>query len=159
LKANPEKLEKSINKKSLNNVSNAIPDEYFDAVKNVMGEMKLNPACEMSQWPGGRAFLNIYIWSKGSKLIPILMEELESGNVKEAIVSTNNHSIDENWYQSLFNGTICFTNRRNGNNKKRVCFVYFGPNRNKFISEFSQFGNVVEKVNRRNPYLPPVDNG
>ncbi|MGV7225162.1 MAG: hypothetical protein ACQ9MH_27050 [Nitrospinales bacterium] len=128
-----------------------IPDAYLDAVKRVMGEMGLDPAFEMSQWPDGRFFLNTYTWSKRSKLIPILIEEFEAGQVKEAIIVANNHCRDADWYQLLLNGTICFANNKNWNNKKRICVVYFGPNRDKFISEFSQLGNVVEKVNRRNP--------
>jgi hypothetical protein len=51
------------------------------------------------------------------------------------------------WFQPLFNGTIGLINQDHGNNKE-FCFVYFGANRSKFISEFSRFGNVVEKVNR-----------
>ena len=145
---NREKLE---NKPSLNDVSNSISDVYFDAIKCVMGEMYLDPTCEMSHWPDGRVFLNTYNWCNGSKLIAMLMEEFEAGQVKEAIIVANNHCTDEDWYQLLSNGPMCFANIKNWINKKRFCFIYFGTNRNKFISEFSQFGNVVEKVNRRNP--------
>jgi hypothetical protein len=117
-----------------------------------MGEMNLDPACEMSHCPDGRFFLNICSWTNGSKLIPILMEEFEAGRVTEAIVVVNNHCIDADWYQSLFNGTICFSNYEHRKYKKGVCFVYFGLNRSKFISVFSQYGNVLEKVNHRGHY-------
>ena len=100
MKPYPEKLEKLIDKTSLNYVSNAISDVYLDAVKCVMGEMNLDSACEMSHWPDGRVFLNTYTWRNGSKLIPILMEEIEAGRVTEAVVVTNNHHTDADWYQS-----------------------------------------------------------
>ena len=155
MKPYPGKLEKLLDKISLDYGSNAIPDDflddYLDAVECVMGEMNLDSACEMSHWPDGRVFLNTYTWRNGSKLIPLLMEEFEAGRVTEVVVVANNHCTDADWYQPLFNGTMCFTNHENGNTKKGGCFVYFGPNRSKFISEFSKFGNVVEKVNRRNP--------
>ena len=146
-----KKLKTVLEMTSSNAVSNAIPDVYLGAVKSVMGEMNLDSACEMSHGSDGRFFLNIYTWRNGSKLIPILIEEFEAGQVKEAIIVANNHCRDADWYQLLLNGTICFANNKNWNNKKRICVVYFGPNRDKFISEFSQLGNVVEKVNRRNP--------
>ena len=153
MKRYPEKLEKLIDKTSFNCVSNAIPDEYLDAVKCVMGEMNLDSACEMSHWPDGRVFLNTYIWRNGSKLIPLLMEEIEAGRVTEAVVVANNQCTDADWYNPLFNGTMCFTNHENGHTNKGLCFVYFGPNQSKFVSEFDQFGNVVEKVKRRNPLI------
>jgi hypothetical protein len=149
MKLNPEKLEKLINKTPLNYSSNGIPDVYIAAVECVMGEMNLEPGCEMSHWPDGRVFLNTYTWRNGKKLIPLLMEEFEAGRVTEAVVAAHNHHTGAGWFQPLFNGTMCFINHGHGNNKG-VCFVYFGPNRSEFTSVFSQFGNVVEKVNRRN---------
>ena len=123
-----------------------IPNAYLDAVKRVMGEMDLDPACEMSQWPDGRFYLNTYTWSNGSKLIPLLLKEFEAGQVKEAVIVANNHCTDADWYQFLLNGTMCITNNNWNIKKKKICFVYLGPNRDKFISEFSQIGNVVEKA-------------
>ena len=141
---NREKLE---NKTSLNDVSNRISDVYIDAVGCVMGEMYLDPKCEMSHWPDGRVFLNTYNWRNGTKLIAMLMEEFEAGRVTEAVVAANKHHMGADWFQPLFKGTIIIINQDHGNNKE-VCFVYFGANRSKFISEFSRFGNVVEKANR-----------
>ena len=153
MKLYPGKVEKIMNKTSLNNLSNAIPDVYIDAAECVMGAMDLDPTCDMSHWPDGRVFLNTYAWRKGSKLIPILMDEIKAGRVTEAVVVSNNQSTDEDWYNPLFNGTMCITNNENGHTNEGLCFVYFGPNRSKFISVFSQFGNVVEKVNRQNPQV------
>ena len=151
MKRYPEKLEKLLDKISLDYGSNAIPDDYLDAyldaVKCVMGEMNLDSACEMSHWPDGRVFLNTYNWRNGTKLIAMLMEEFEAGRVTEAVVAANKHHMGADWFQPLFNGTIIIINQDHGNNKE-VCFVYFGANRSKFISEFSRFGNVVEKANR-----------
>lgn len=152
MKLNPEKLEKLINKTPLNYSSNGIPDVYIAAVECVMGEMNLEPGCEMSHWPDGRVYLNTYTWRKGSKLIPMLMEEFEAGRVTEAVVAANKHHMGADWFQPLFNGTISLINHDHGNNKE-VCFVYFGANRSKFISEFSRFGDVVEKVNRGVPQV------
>ena len=135
------------NKTSLNDVSNSISNVYLDAVESVMGEMYLENTCEMSHWPDGRVFLNTYNWCNGSKLIAMLMEEFEAGRVTEAVVAANKHHMGADWFQPLFNGTISLINQDHGNNKE-VCFVYFGANRSKFISEFSQFGNIVEKANR-----------
>ena len=150
MKPYPGKLEKLLQKISLDYGSNAVPDEYLDAyldaVKCVMGEMNLDSACEMSHWPDGRVFLNTDTWRNGSKLISLLMEEFEAGHVTEVIVIANNNCTDADWYSPLFNGTMCFTNHENGPSNKGLCFVYFGPNRSKFISKFNQFGNVVEKV-------------
>ena len=72
--------------------------------------------------------------------------EFEAGQVKEAVIVANNHCTDADWYQFLLNGTMCITNNNWNIKKKKICFVYLGPNRDKFISEFSQIGNVVEKA-------------
>jgi hypothetical protein len=148
MKPHSENREKLENKTSLNDKSNSISDVYINAVECVMGEMDLDPACQMSHLPDGRVFLNTYTWRNGSKLIPMLMEEFEAGRVTESVVVANYHFADAIWFQPLFNGIMCFTNRQKVSNKKGACFVYFGTNRSKFISKFSQFGNMVEKVNR-----------
>jgi hypothetical protein len=126
---------------------NAIPDEYLEALKYVMGEMNLDHACEMSQGRDGRFFLNSYSWIKGSKLVPMLIEEIEAGRVIEAAVIANSRYIGWDWFQPLFNGTICFTIQKNGNKKNGgICVSYFGTKRNKFIAKFSQLGTVLERA-------------
>jgi len=125
---------------------NAIPDEYFEALKYVMGEMNLDHASEMSQGPNGRFFLNAYSWNKGSKLVSTLIKEIEAGRVIEAAVIANSRYISMDWFQPLFNGTICFAKQTNGNKKNGgICIIYFGTKRNKFIAKFSQLGTVLKK--------------
>lgn len=70
------------------------------------------------------------------------MKEKESDDSKEAIVYVNNKYTYRDWFQPLFDGLMCFTN----GNMQGGCFVYFGNKQQEFISEFSQYGVVMAKV-------------
>ena len=89
----------------------------------------------------------------GPQFIEKLYHELGS-TVEEAIVLVNSRATDAAWFQPMFEGTICFTDHRidfNSPEEKQTssthgsCFVYFGPNKDKFAKIFSKFGNVVKR--------------
>lgn len=155
------------------------PCEYIKAARDVMGEIDCDPASnEMAQkWIGastyytvetdgltktwrGRVWLNPPWGRLTGNFIAKLDEEMASGHVTEAIVLVNAHATDTQWFQSLWNGLLCFTNHRinfespsgsgDGSTHGSV-FIYFGPHRQEFINAFSPWGTIVEKVRNDNP--------
>lgn len=111
------------------NDEKSIPDEFFKAVQKVVGK-------------GKDKFVDAYSGRKAPEQIEKLMQDIESGSAKEAIVHVNNNYTYRNWFKPLFDGYICFGN----GNKQGSCFVYFGEKQDKFVSEFSKHGVVMAKV-------------
>ena len=78
-------------------------------------------------------------------------QELNDGNVTEAIILVNANGTETNWFQYLYDGVLCFTDHRidytgeGSGSTHGSCFVYFGPNRRQFAKTFKQFGNVVRR--------------
>ncbi len=149
------------------------PKKYITAVRKVLGTIDLDPASStlankvvqakkiftekdngLKQEWSGRVFLNPpYGGTAGAAFAEKLYESLGSG-VVEAIMLVNSRATDAEWFQKSFNGLICFTNHRidfDSPSKKKSssthgsCFVYFGPNEDKFAKEFGGFGNVVKR--------------
>lgn len=148
------------------------PAKYLDAVREVMGEIDLDPATTpeanktvkakrfyteehdgLRQDWDGRVFLNPPYGKLGSAFAAKLYESLESG-VSEAILLVNSRATDADWFQPCFDGIICFTNHRidfdtpdekTTSSTHGSCFVYFGPNKSKFADVFGRFGNVVRR--------------
>jgi len=148
------------------------PQKYIDAVYEVMDKIDLDPAsCEeanivvradniytesddglIQPWYG-KVFLNPPYGREGPDFVEKLYNEFGS-TVSEAILLVNSRATDSDWFQSCFEGVICFTDHRIDfdspyekptGSTHGSCFVYFGPNKEKFAKIFSQFGNVVRR--------------
>lgn len=148
------------------------PKKYMDAVHGVMNGIDLDPAsCPdanktirakkfytkeddglVQNWHG-RVFLNPPYGRAGPDFIEKLYNEYGS-TISEAIVLVNSSATDANWFQPMFEGIICFTDHRidfDSPHEKPTssthgsCFIYFGPNEEKFAEIFSRFGNVVKR--------------
>lgn len=158
------------------------PSKYIDSVRQVLGQIDLDPAsCDVAnetikattffkqeddglnkQWTGqvfmnppygfgknpkGKQASNQQLWTQK------LINEYESGNIKEAICLVNS-ATDTNWFDKLWKYPICFLDHRIkfvpgfGNTKKfgpthGNVFVYFGKNIENFRREFRQYGTIV----------------
>lgn len=148
------------------------PKIYIEAIREVMGDIDLDPAsCAdankivgakkyytedsdgLIQTWRGRIFLNPPYGRLGPEFIGKLYNELGS-TVSEAVVLVNSRATDAVWFHPLFEGIICFTDHRidfdSPNDKPTSsthgsCFIYFGSNKEKFAEIFSQFGNIVRR--------------
>jgi len=148
------------------------PADYVAAVREVMGDIDLDPAsCAkanktvkakefysekddgLNQDWYGRVFLNPPYGKLGSAFAAKLYESLGSG-VDEAVLLVNSRATDADWFQPCFNGVICFTDHRidfDSPEEKPTssthgsCFVYFGPHEEKFAEVFAKYGNVVKR--------------
>jgi hypothetical protein len=102
----------------------------------------------------GRVFLNPpYCLELISKFTDKLVEEVEAGNVTQAIMLTNN-STDTQWFHCvlevtsaicLVKGRIKYWSNRGTPTKHPLqgqVFFYVGPERARFKEAFSQFGKV-----------------
>ncbi len=149
------------------------PKKYITAVRKVLGTIDLDPASSIlankvvqakkiftekddgikQEW-SGRVFLNPpYGGTAGAAFAEKLYKSYGAG-VVEAIMLVNSRATDAEWFQKCFSGLICFTHHRidfDSPSKKKSssthgsCFVYFGPNEDKFAKEFGDFGNVVKR--------------
>jgi len=150
------------------------PKKYMDAVREVMGEIDLDPAscaeanetvrarkfysedddglADVNPW-AGRVFLNPPYGKLGAAFASKLYESLGSG-VEEAVMLVNSRATDADWFQPCFDGVICFTDHRidfDSPEEKPTSsthgsvFVYFGPKEERFAEVFAQFGNIVKR--------------
>jgi hypothetical protein len=147
-----------------------IPKKYVEEARKVMGRIDLDPAScaaanktvkakkfytakdkgETQPWEGC-LFINPPYGGEQAKFVKKLMAEMNSGKVQEAIILLSARCTETNWFQPLWDGLLCFTDHRLSFNNMAEgfmgsVFVYFGPNRAKFIKSFKQFGTIVEKV-------------
>lgn len=173
-------IEKDAHAKKIVNIGSSksnewyTPGKYIESARAVMGGFDVDPASnDMAQetiqatayytietngldkeWHG-RIWLNPPYGSSNRDFIDKLIAEVSAGHVTEAIVLVNSHSTDANWFQPLWDYTLCFTNHRinfispdgkpeSGSNHGSV-FVYIGTNTDKFACEFGQYGTVVQK--------------
>jgi hypothetical protein len=149
------------------------PEKYIAAARRTLGEIDLDPAtCEKAQkvvravtyfvpptngleedWYG-RVWLNPPYGGLAQLFIAKLFTEMKAGRVSAAVLLVNAHCTDTGWFQPLFNGLLCFTDHRidfygddsrSGSTHGSV-FVYFGPDTEVFIREFSKFGAVVRRA-------------
>jgi ParB family chromosome partitioning protein len=150
------------------------PAKYVELVRKVLGSIDLDPASHpiaqqtvqaaqffieadnglAKPWRGG-VFCNPP-YSKGliTPFVDKLLSEIASGNVREAILLTHNHS-DTRWFQAVLGQArrVCFTAGRlnfYGPNSEIAApvqgqtFHYFGTNTEKFEEVFSAIGAVLE---------------
>jgi len=151
------------------------PHQYISAAREVMGSIDLDPASSkipqmtveaetfyskdddglLHEWRGN-IWLNPPWGQVTADFIAKLSQEMEAGRVGQAIVLVNAHATDTKWFSPLWYGLLCFTNHRinyhmTGNDPDSgsthgSVFIYFGPNRKRFIELFSKWGTIVERV-------------
>jgi len=151
------------------------PPEYIAAARRVMGGIDLDPATSeianktvgatkiftaqddglRQEWPIGRIWMNP---PYAQPLIGQFSERMAQEAVRgsEAIVLVNN-ATETVWFQTMANAcsAICFPKSRikfldpdgkpSGAPLQGQAVIYFGPNVQSFIAEFSKFGFVVTK--------------
>lgn len=152
------------------------PFKYVEAARHVLGEIDIDPAsCEeankiikaknyytaqddglQNDW-SGRVWLNPPYGGFTSKFVKKLNEQYKHNIIQEAILLINSNSTDTDWFQPLWDYTLCFTDHRinftspdgtkgNGSTHGSV-FVYFGTKQKEFAKEFSQFGTIIKRWN------------
>lgn len=151
------------------------PNEYVDAVREVLGGIDLDPAsCEIANrtvkathyytleddglerpWYG-RVFLNPPYGKTGGdsnqgKWSDMLIWHYEHGEVDEGILLVN-ATPSNKWFAPLWDYPICFVDHRikfyNATDEPSQpthsnCFVYLGPNPERFAKVFNRFGVVA----------------
>lgn len=100
---------------------------------------------------GGKSIMGIFV----SRLV----EEYKAGNAKQAITLVT-AKIDASWFAQLWEYPICFTTQRvlftRPNQAQEGHFfgtalAYLGPNEQKFIETFSQFGRIARAIDTPKP--------
>jgi ParB family chromosome partitioning protein len=146
------------------------PAEYIEAVREVLGEIDLDPATSamaqetvrannyftekddglMQEWHG-RVFLNPpYHRELAPKFIDKLVREIVAGRATEAILLTNNCT-DTDWFDAALRGaaSVCFSHGRirfyvpRGEEvlpTQGQAFFYYGNNPDKFEDVFCTIG-------------------
>lgn len=148
------------------------PAQYLDAAREVLGDIDLDPATSekaqervdaarwftkeddgLAQSWAGRVWLNPpYSQPLIHQFVAKLVEEIEAGNVSEAIMLTHNYT-DTGWFHlaEKVAANVCFTRGRirfEGSDgsfaapTQGQAFFYFGPHGGAFRQVFEQFGFV-----------------
>ena len=147
------------------------PDQYIKAAKAVMGDIDLDPASTevantvvgayryytaaddgLSQEWRGRVWMNPpYAQPFIAQFAERLVESVTSGDVIEACVLVNN-ATETAWFSGMLSqpSAVCFPRGRirfwhpskESAPLQGQAILYFGPNRDAFKAEFSQFGPV-----------------
>lgn len=146
------------------------PPEYIRAARDVMGVIDCDPATSEKankiikaetyytketngldkDWRGCVWLNPPYSSELIGEFIYKYMDEIENGNIKEAIVLINN-ATDTGWFENLVSvsNAIIFSYGRikfmdplgnPGAPLQGQAFVYYGPNVDKFFDEFQKFG-------------------
>jgi hypothetical protein len=99
-----------------------------------------------------------------------LVSEYQNGNIRQGILLSTTQT-DGAWFQPLWEYPICFAshvvqftclvpnkNRWNGKAAHRngTIFVYLGPNEQKFIEVFSQFGRIAKAIDTPHQTVVPL---
>lgn len=149
------------------------PASYIEAARLVLGAIDLDPAsCEEAnetvqatrfltgdddgltfEWHG-RVWLNPPYGRIAGPFIDYLVDEFEAGHTTAAVALVNAHCTDTQWFQRLWDHTLCFTDHRidfaagtedrSGSTHGSV-FVYLGPDADLFAKHFAEFGAVVRR--------------
>ena len=155
------------------------PKQYVEAARTLMAGIDLDPAsCEFANqiikarqfytletdgmnnpWHGS-VFLNppYGLDENGDSIVETwvnrLVDEYESGNVREAVLLVNN-TTERKWFKALWAFPICFTDHRicfyNGDGQQKQptqgnAFVYFGKHPLTFAEAFRPFGTIVQRI-------------
>jgi hypothetical protein len=144
------------------------PAVYIEAARQVLGGIDLDPAsndiAQQTVQAGAyftedndglapnwrdRVWLNPPYGGLAGDFVDKLMGEIKSGRVSAAICVVNSHCTDTQWFQPLWDGCLCFTDHRvnftggGSHSTHGSVFVYFGPERDKFMRLFRQFGECM----------------
>lgn len=148
------------------------PQCYLDAAREVLGGIDLDPAScvEANRIVGaasffsadedglqkdwsGRIWLNPPYGRNAGNFVGKFVNEYAARHIECGIILVNAHCTDTDWFQSLWDGVLCFTDHRinfygdderSGSTHGSV-FAYFGANATRFAEIFSEFGAVVRK--------------
>lgn len=149
------------------------PATYIEAARRVLGAIDLDPAsCDeaneviqaeryftadddgLKQRWAGRVWLNPPYGRAAGDFIAKLVEEFDADHVRAAVALVNAHCTDTDWFQALWEHTLCFTDHRidfaagtadRSGSTHGSAFVYLGPEYGKFAREFAEFGAVVRR--------------
>jgi hypothetical protein len=154
------------------------PAEYVEAVREVLGEIDLDPAsCPaanevvrakrfytieddgLEQPWHGRFFVNPPYGGQAEAFCQRAIDEYASGNVEAGIILVNSVH-DQDWQAPLFDFPVCFVNTRiqfissdgteNKSPTNRNIFVYLGSDPEKFARVFDpRLGFVMTRLARR----------
>lgn len=149
------------------------PEKYITSVRNVLGEIDLDPAsCKKAnktvraktiytkdddglerEW-FGRVFTNPP-YSLNKPFAKKMADSWDRKEISEAIILLGAHAIETKWFSWYWDHTLCFTGHRisfdTPTGKKKAgniagsVFIYLGNNPLKFAEEFSKHGNVVRR--------------
>lgn len=130
-------------------------ERYFDEAINGLdqpwsGRVWLNPPYTRTLLMQGHRMSLIGLFVKK------LIKTYESEDITEAIALVTTE-VNAKWFQPLWPYLICFPDHRvnfiiPGGAKHKYsqmfgsCFVYLGPNKDRFIEIFSKFGTIVGRV-------------
>lgn len=153
------------------------PAPYVDAARDAMGTIECDPASNpianriveadvyftaeddglTHDWLGNVWLNPPYSARLVGAFAEKLLEELDSGNVTQAVILVNN-ATDTKWFRSLIehSDTLCFTTGRiafinpkgesvAGAAQGQV-FIYFGTRKREFVETFSKFGWCAEAI-------------
>lgn len=152
------------------------PAEYIEATRATLGTIALDPASHpipnkviqadtiftkeddgLSIPWFGTVWLNPPYGGIAHKFIAKLISEYKAGLIEAAITLVNSNATETNWFQPLWDYTLCFTNHRinfyglnrnNGGSTHGNVFIYLGKNTKTFIQNFNQFGVIVQRVDK-----------
>lgn len=151
------------------------PDEYLESVRKVLGKIDLDPATTTiaqeivqagkfyakdddgltKRWFGNVWLNPPYSYPLVEQFTAHAIKQYDKGNIKSAIILTNNCT-DAAWFQSLLERfPVCFTrgrisfwqpNQKSFAARQGQAFFYLGTKAKSFIDEFSQYGTVLIKA-------------
>jgi hypothetical protein len=150
------------------------PARYVEAARMVLGGIDLDPATshaanEVVQAPEiftidddglahtwqGRVWLNPPYGRLAGEFVTKLVWDHQTENVSAAVALVNAHCTDTEWFQALWDYTLCFTDHRidfdaNGRDKHTTSthgsvFAYLGPDAGQFAKVFAEFGTIVRR--------------
>src|SRR5262249_14012252 len=150
------------------------PLPHIEAARAVLGGIDLDPASSdianrtvrasryyteaddgLKQPWEGRVWINPPYGLPAGQFAARLAEHLKSGAVTAAVVLVSLHAMSAQWFDPLYDGTLCITRGRlaftdiDGNPGSPTfgsVFAYFGPERELFAKEFRQFGHILAGV-------------
>jgi hypothetical protein len=158
-----------------NDVEWYTPPEYIEAAKDILGEIDLDPASNPTaqqiigakqhytkdtdglahEWRG-KVWMNPPWGRICADFVSKLVDHYNAGEVAEAILLLNSNSNETEWFQPLWDHTLCFSRgrinyytadgERGAGSTHGSVFVYMGPNSQQFAKRFAEFGNVVRRV-------------
>ena len=153
------------------------PSTYVEAARYVLGGIDLDPASTskanetikaerfytktqdgLSQAWSGRVWLNPPYGGMTAKFIEKFVSGFRARQITAGICLVNAHCTDTEWFQSLWIGTLCFTNHRidftsekekHSTSTHGSVFAYLGPIAGRFACAFERFGVIVQRFQER----------